>query len=113
MEDILILAFRTASRLILLAVTISTLISVYYSMKNGKEPKAVDFSENLKEALLTTEVAFKVLVIMVPFLCIGCLLLFFATYFKVEALMLFAACIQVPTVFYALQKFLPDLKGGE
>jgi len=105
--------FRITGSFILIAVTISTLISVYCSRKNGKEPEAVDFSENFKEAFLTTEVAFKVLTIVVPFLCTGCLLLFFITHFKIEALMLFAACIQIPIVFSALQKILPDLKGGE
>lgn len=105
--------FRITSRFILIAVTISTWISVYCSRKNRKEPEAVDFSENLKEALLTTEIAFKVLTIMVPFLCIGCLLLFFVTHLRIEALMLFAACIQIPIIFSALQKIHPDLKGGE
>ena len=113
MEDIMILVFRIASGLIFIFVTITTLVSVYYSRKNGKEPEAVDLSENSREALLVSEVAFKVLVVMVPFFCIGCLLLFFVTLFKVEAMMLFAACIQIPIVFYALQKIRSGLKGGE
>lgn len=104
MEDSMILVFRTACSLIFIAVTTSTLISVYYSRKNGKEPGAVGFSENFKEALFVSGVAFKVLVVMVPFLCIGCLLLFFFTYFRIEAIILLVACIQIPVIFFCLSK---------
>jgi Na+/H+ antiporter NhaD/arsenite permease-like protein len=113
MEDIMVLIFRIACRLIFILVTITTLISVYHSRKNEKEQGAEDLSENSKEALLVSEVAFKVLVVMVPFLCIGCVLLFFVTRFKTEAVLLFAACMQIPIVFYALQKISPGPKGGE
>jgi len=113
MEDIMILVFRTACRLIFIAITTSTLISVYYSKKNGKESGVVDLSENFKEALVVSGVAFKVLVVMVPFLCIGCLLLFLVTHFKVEAIILLAACIQIPIIYFALQKIHPDLEGDE
>ena len=65
-----------------------------------------------REALVVSEVALKVLVVMVPFFCIGCLLLFFVTFFKVEGMMLFAAYIQIPIIFYTLPK-IRGLKGGE
>lgn len=94
----------TIGAVLLMMTTTMTLLLYYYITKKMEAPQK-DLSEDLKKAVKVSDVSFRVLLIITPFLALGLILaLFVFEFFRCEIIMLLLAWLQFPVIYHLLKK---------
>ncbi|MBU7046063.1 MAG: hypothetical protein HXS54_06460 [Theionarchaea archaeon] len=114
-DEIWVFFLRFIMGAVLVMMTTTTALLWYYYITKKMDAPQKDLSEDLKKALQISDVLFKVLLIITPFLILGLILaLFVFEYFRCEIIMFFLAWVQVPVIYYIMRKSDSfRTKGGE
>jgi Na+/H+ antiporter NhaD/arsenite permease-like protein len=115
MEDEMGFFLRFMMGAVLVVMTTTTALLWYYHITKKIEAPQRDLSEDLKKALQISDVLFKVLLVITPFLILGFILaLFVFEFFQCEIIMFLLAWVQVPVIYHIMRKSDScPTKGGE
>lgn len=114
-DEIWVFFLRFIMGAVLVMMTTTTALLWYYYITKKMDAPQKDLSEDLKKALQISDVLFKVLLVITPFLILGLILaLFVFEYFRCEIIMFLLAWVQVPVIYYIMRKSDSfRTKGGE
>jgi hypothetical protein len=89
---------------VFILVTLATLVMIYY-FHTGKIEKTCSANPNDKEKVEILFYAFKLYMVILPFILLGFLyMIFILNRFKYELILLFLTLIQSPIIYYILKK---------
>ncbi|MBU7016271.1 MAG: hypothetical protein HXS44_02085 [Theionarchaea archaeon] len=114
-DEIWVFFLRFIMGAVLVMMTTTTALLWYYYITKKMEAPQKDLSEDLEKALQISDVLFKVLLVITPFLILGLILaLFVSEFFRCEIIMFLLAWVQVPVIYYIMRKSDSfRTKGGE
>ena len=114
-NEIWIFFLRFMIGAVLVMITTTTTLLLYYHITKKTEAPQKDLSEDLKKAVQVSDVSFRVLLIITPFLTLGFILaLFVFEFFRCEILMFLLAWLQVPIIYHLMRRSDSyRTKGGE